>query len=113
MRSRVMPGSSPTIARRCPVIRLKRVDLPTLGRPTMTTVGVTSGMPLIIAGRIIALRERDRGLAGKERASRRILGLATRAGLPASAHERPQENPLECATAALPAADTSARSGSP
>jgi hypothetical protein len=28
------------MARRCPVIRLKRVDFPTLGLPTMTTVGV-------------------------------------------------------------------------
>src|SRR5947209_3662601 len=46
MRSRVIPGSSPTIARRCPVIRLKRVDFPTLGLPTMTTVGVVCGMRL-------------------------------------------------------------------
>src|SRR5580700_6899932 len=35
-----MPGSSPTMARRCPVMRLKRVDFPTLGLPTMTTVGM-------------------------------------------------------------------------
>src|ERR1022692_3858887 len=34
-----MPGSSPTMARRCLVMRLKRVDFPTLGRPTMTTRG--------------------------------------------------------------------------
>src|ERR1700728_408130 len=39
MRSRVMPGSSPTIERRELVRRLKRVDLPTLGRPTMATTG--------------------------------------------------------------------------
>ena len=39
IRSRVMPGSSPTMERRCPVIALKRVDFPTLGLPTMTTVG--------------------------------------------------------------------------
>src|SRR5438552_5482009 len=44
MRSRVMPGSSPTMARRCPVMRLKRVDFPTLGLPTMTTVGMGAGM---------------------------------------------------------------------
>src|SRR5690242_10033220 len=44
MRSRVMPGSSPTMARRCPVIRLKRVDFPTLGRPTITTVGMAWDM---------------------------------------------------------------------
>src|SRR5688572_5929307 len=46
MRSRVMPGSSPTIARRFPVIRLKRVDFPTLGLPTMTTVGTAVDMNL-------------------------------------------------------------------
>src|SRR5947207_9695799 len=46
MRSRVMPGSSPTMARRCPVIRLKRVDFPTLGLPTMTTVGMAADMKL-------------------------------------------------------------------
>src|SRR5690348_15681792 len=44
MRSRVMPGSSPTIARRSPVIRLKSVDFPTLGRPTITTVGSKADM---------------------------------------------------------------------
>src|SRR5687768_7694440 len=35
-----MPGSSWTIASRLRVRRLKSVDLPTLGRPTMTTIGV-------------------------------------------------------------------------
>ncbi len=44
MRSRVIPGSSPTMDRRCPVIRLNKVDLPTFGRPTITTVGVSFGM---------------------------------------------------------------------
>src|SRR5580658_4103653 len=39
MRSRVMPGSSVTMERRVPVRRLKSVDLPTLGRPTMTSDG--------------------------------------------------------------------------
>src|SRR5689334_4012820 len=39
MRSRVMPGSSPTIDRRERRMALNRVDLPTLGRPTMTTEG--------------------------------------------------------------------------
>src|SRR5208282_1581627 len=39
MRSRVMPGSSPTIERRVPVMRLNSVLLPTLGRPTMATKG--------------------------------------------------------------------------
>jgi len=37
-RSRVTPGRSSTMAGRPPTIRLNRVDLPTLGRPTMTTV---------------------------------------------------------------------------
>src|SRR5208282_2889885 len=39
MRSRVMPGSSPTMERRLPVRRLKSVLLPTLGRPTIATRG--------------------------------------------------------------------------
>src|SRR5580658_9136255 len=39
MRSRVIPGSSPTIDRRLPVILLKSVLLPTLGRPTIATSG--------------------------------------------------------------------------
>ena len=34
-----MPGSSPTIDRRCPVIALNNVDLPTFGLPTMTIEG--------------------------------------------------------------------------
>src|SRR5438105_7727637 len=34
-----MPGSAPTIARRCPIRRLKRVDLPTFGRPTIAING--------------------------------------------------------------------------
>ena len=36
-RSRVVPATSLTIARRLCVRRLKRVDLPTLGRPTIAT----------------------------------------------------------------------------
>ena len=36
-RSRVTPGRSSTSARRLPTRRLNRVDLPTLGRPTMAT----------------------------------------------------------------------------
>src|SRR5262245_32170786 len=39
MRSRVIPGSSPTIDRRDPTSRLKSVDLPTFGRPTIANVG--------------------------------------------------------------------------
>src|SRR5436305_7073315 len=39
LRSRVTPGSSSTIASRRPTMRLTRVDLPTLGRPTMATSG--------------------------------------------------------------------------
>ena len=38
-RSRVTPGVGSTIAWRVPTRRLKSVDLPTLGRPTMATVG--------------------------------------------------------------------------
>src|SRR6266436_2988224 len=50
MRSRVMPGSLVTMARRVPVKRLKSVDLPTLGRPTITRDGRSSGIGLC-AGR--------------------------------------------------------------
>src|SRR5882762_1255760 len=50
MRSRVMPGSLVTMARRVPVKRLKSVDLPTLGRPTITSDGRSSGIGLC-AGR--------------------------------------------------------------
>src|SRR5579875_2960323 len=39
-----MPGSLVTIERRVPVRRLKSVDLPTFGRPTITTEGRFSGM---------------------------------------------------------------------
>ena len=38
--SRVVPATGATMDRRVPVMRLKRVDLPTLGRPTSTTVEV-------------------------------------------------------------------------
>ena len=34
------PGTAVTMARRVPVRRLKRVDFPTLGRPTSTTEAV-------------------------------------------------------------------------
>src|SRR4029453_1512673 len=37
--SRVVPGTAVTMARRVAVIRLNRVDLPTLGLPTRTTSG--------------------------------------------------------------------------
>src|SRR6185436_2635905 len=40
MVSRVVPATGATIARLVSVIRLNRVDLPTLGRPTSTTVGI-------------------------------------------------------------------------
>src|ERR1700676_1386735 len=37
MRSRVIPGSLVTIDLRVPVSRLNKVDLPTFGRPTITS----------------------------------------------------------------------------
>src|SRR5579859_3008745 len=45
-----MPGSLVTIERRVPVRRLKRVDLPTLGRPTITRDGAFFVMK--VSGRI-------------------------------------------------------------
>src|SRR5882672_6192336 len=50
MRSRVIPGSSVTIERREAVSRLKIVDLPTLGRPTITTEGSFSVISFSVAG---------------------------------------------------------------
>src|SRR5579864_7824285 len=47
MRSRVMPGSSPTMERRSRRMALNRVDLPTLGRPTMTTEGSSGTHPIV------------------------------------------------------------------
>ena len=44
-RSRVVPGRSDTIAWRPPRSRLKSVDLPTLGRPTIATVGLLMRRP--------------------------------------------------------------------
>src|SRR5271167_708161 len=46
-----MPGSSPTMARREPTSRLKSVDLPTLGRPTIASVpakGVSPGWAVLL-----------------------------------------------------------------
>src|SRR5215472_10079354 len=54
MRSRVMPGSSPTIERRVPRMALNRVDLPTLGRPTMTMEG-SATIDSLIAHSLCAL----------------------------------------------------------
>src|ERR1700730_8013017 len=48
MRSRVIPGSSVTIARRVPVKRLNNVDLPTLGRPTITSDGKFCAMNIFV-----------------------------------------------------------------
>ncbi len=39
-RSRVVPGSSVTIAVFAPTMRLNRADLPTFGRPMSATIGV-------------------------------------------------------------------------
>src|SRR6202451_3726164 len=44
MRSRVMPGSLVTMERRVAVRRLNSVDLPTLGRPTITIDGILGVM---------------------------------------------------------------------
>ena len=39
LRSRVTPGRASTMAALRPAILLSKVDLPTLGRPTMATLG--------------------------------------------------------------------------
>src|SRR5512137_912751 len=56
--SRVMPGSEWTRDLRWPRMRLKSVDLPTLGKPTMTTRG-----SFAMAG---LGSSRDEGVIGKE-----------------------------------------------
>ena len=47
MRSRVTPGVSSTMESRCPTILLNKVDLPTLGRPTMATIGFAMFSPIL------------------------------------------------------------------
>src|SRR5438876_12334760 len=47
MRSRVVPGKSSTTATRSPIIRLKKVDLPTFGRPTTATSGFIIDLPTL------------------------------------------------------------------
>src|SRR6266850_7278463 len=54
MRSRVVPGRSSTMAMRSPTRRLKRVDLPTFGRPTIAT-----------SGRVMPALRRDRDLVSE------------------------------------------------
>src|SRR5213078_2293590 len=44
MRSRVIPGSSVTMERRWLIKRLKSLDLPTFGRPTIAMSGNEDGM---------------------------------------------------------------------
>src|ERR1051326_986167 len=71
MRSRVMPGSSPTIARRPPVIRLNRVDFPTFGRPTITTVGRVCDIRIPrITGEVVRTMRQSWIRAKKHRKSR-------------------------------------------
>src|SRR6266404_706942 len=60
MRSRVIPGSLVTIERRVPVSRLNNVDLPTLGRPTITSDGSFSFIRSFIRiGRLLRRLKRD------------------------------------------------------
>src|SRR5581483_530756 len=66
MRSRVMPGSSPTIERRLPVSRLKSVDLPTFGRPTMATRGMVAGDGALCGLTLVRGWARDLRELGKE-----------------------------------------------
>src|SRR6266566_5329036 len=73
MRSRVMPGSLVTMARRVPVKRLKSVDLPTLGRPRMTRDGRVVVMKLG-SGAVLHCNVSRRGTkAAKARTRRRHL----------------------------------------
>src|SRR5579862_9049008 len=59
-----MPGSSPTIARREPTMRLKSVDLPTLGRPTMARSGTPASAGWLIDLGLILVTAHDDGFNG-------------------------------------------------
>ena len=76
--SRVVPGRSWTTDRSSPISRLKRVDLPTLGRPTIATatpaVVVGSGGP---APAVVVAPARAAGRPAR-RACRRCRGRAGR-----------------------------------
>src|ERR1700723_2239055 len=71
MRSRVMPGSFVTMERRVPVRRLKSVDLPTLGRPTITIDGNFSVIMIFALSAIVSHRRRPTR-AAREFRERRI-----------------------------------------
>src|SRR6266436_5340040 len=73
MRSRVMPGSLVTMARRVPVKRLKSVDLPTLGRPRMTRDGRVVVMKLSGGAVLHCNVSRRATKAAKARTRRRDL----------------------------------------
>src|ERR1043165_934430 len=101
MRSRVMPGSSPTMARLCPVMRLKRVDFPTLGLPTMTTVGTADMNPHDSRWYPIFLDLKDRPVlvvgAGKValRKTKGLVEAGARVTVVAPEHRREFERLLE------------------
>src|SRR4051794_31157639 len=74
-RSRVTPGRSSTSASFWPTRRLKRVDLPTFGRPTMATVAVMAPP----GGALLRRLRRsgvDEGAVDLEPAAQRLRGLA-------------------------------------
>src|SRR5208282_1381911 len=51
-----MPGSSPTMARREPTMRLNKVDFPTFGRPTMAMVGTPTVTGALIELELIRVK---------------------------------------------------------
>ncbi len=71
-RSRVTPGVSSTMDSRLPTRRLKSIDLPTLGRPTMATRGFAMLLPLLICSDCIGSTPppRDSRGADGQRAAR-------------------------------------------
>src|SRR5262245_14274807 len=62
-RSRVTPGTSRTRDLRWPTSRLKRVDFPTLGRPTMAMIGRT--VDLLLCGPASVAHERPEERRGR------------------------------------------------
>ena len=80
MRSRVIPGSFVTIDRREAVSRLKIVDLPTLGRPTITTEGSFSVIFSVAGDTTNPKREARRRLVYPTGRGNRSVASADRTG---------------------------------
>src|SRR5215211_2213281 len=96
-RSRVTPGRSSTSASFWPTRRLKRVDLPTFGRPTMATVAVMAALAALL-GRLRRPGV-DEGAVDLEPAAQRLRGFAVGRDLVEPAAGGVVIAPLQCGKA--------------